>query len=413
MRLIFTETSLEKDLLRLMVVRVMLVSLFLGVSAILHFTERVDIPYSRISERAHYILIAFVYFLSLFWALLLNRTTNKRKLAYLQLLFDALTVTCMVYITGGVQSIFSLLYFLVIMSAGLILGKRAGYILASLCAILYGGLGDLHYYGIISPMGYFGTPLTAYPEIMFFYRIVVHIFAFYLVAFLTGLLYQRLSSSVREFKRLQSLTNNLLQNNITGIVLADQQGEFIFTNPKAKRLLFDEPNRSDGSLVNHIKELLGRLKSSNSLSLNTWKLLELPNENGMSYHQVMLSQIALPDESNPFYAIYIQDITEMKVLEEELNKMESLAMVGGLAAKIAHEVKNPLAIINTVMEMLQEETGSTVGKRLFEIAFREIGRIQALIHDLLMLARPKRPFFKEIYIGEFLEELVNVLRPIN
>lgn len=407
------DKTLEKDLIRLMVVRVMLISLFLGVSAVLHFTQKFDFPYSRVAEKAHYVLIASVYFLSIIWAINFPRTKDKRKLTYVQLAFDSIIVTCMVYITGGVQSIFSLLYFLVIMSAGFILDKRAGYIFASLCGILYGGLGDLQYYNIISPIGYFGSPLTVYPEIMFFYRIVVHIFAFYLVAFLTGHLSQRLSSSVKDYKKLQNLTNTLLKNLAIGIVLVDQKGDFLYTNPKAKEVLSEGKKEIGARLISYIKEMLDKIKVNNSKHLYKWELLEVPFEQNIFYYQIMASEIVNPGEGSTAYAFYIQDVTETKALENELKRMENLAMVGGLAAKVAHEVRNPLAVINTVVEMLQQEEGHmSVKKRLFDIAFREIGRIQSMIRDLLMLARPKKPFIKEIIIHDFLEEFLAVIKGV-
>lgn len=405
--------TLEKDLIRLMVVRVMLVSLFLGVSAVLHLTQKFDFPYSRVAEKAHYVLIAFVYFLSIIWAINFPRTKDKRKLTYVQLIFDSIIVTCMVYITGGVQSIFSLLYFLVIMSAGFILDKRAGYILASLSGILYGGLGDLQYYNIITPIGYFGSPLTVYPEIMFFYRIVVHIFAFYLVAFLTGHLSQRLSSSVKDYKKLQNLTNTLLKNLAIGIVLMDQKGDFLYTNPKAKEILSEEKEEIGDRLISYLREMLNGIKENNSKLLYKWQLVELPFEQNIFYYQIMASEIGYPGEGSTSYAFYIQDVTETKALENELKRMESLAMVGGLAAKVAHEVRNPLAVINTVVEMLQQEEGHmSVKKRLFDIAFREIGRIQSMIRDLLMLARPKKPFLKDVVVLDFFEEFLSVVKGI-
>lgn len=408
-----SEKTLEKDLIRLMVVRVILVSLLLGISAGLHFSGRSELPYSTLAERVHYILIASVYFLSIIWAANFTRIQNKIKLAYTQLIFDAMTVTVMVYITGGIQSIFSLLYFLVIISAGFIVGKRAGYILASVCAILYGGLVDLHYYGIITPFGYLGSPVAVYPETLFLYRVTVHIFAFYLVAFLTGLLSQRLINSIRNYKKLQSLTSSLLNNMVIGVILADNKCDFLYMNPKANQLLERSNKEESEQLLAHIRELLHKVKNDGKNQLSRWQLLELPGEHGISYYHIMVSEIFTPGEVDVAYTVYVQDITEQRLMEKELKRMEHLALVGGLAARVAHEVKNPLAVINTVVELLEEEEGQNPArKRLFDIASKEIARIRTMIQDLLMLARPKKPFLKETKILDLLEELLGVLKRI-
>jgi len=68
-----------------------------------------------------------------------------------QLVFDVLFVTALIYVTGGIESIFSFMYILTIINAAIMLYRRGGLLIASASSIGYGSLLDLQYFGIIPP----------------------------------------------------------------------------------------------------------------------------------------------------------------------------------------------------------------------------------------------------------------------
>ena len=70
--------------------------------------------------------------------------------AYVQVVFDLLLITAFVYISGGLASSMYFLYLFPIIAAGLVISGRAGFLAASLSAILFGLLADGVYFGFIS-----------------------------------------------------------------------------------------------------------------------------------------------------------------------------------------------------------------------------------------------------------------------
>jgi PAS domain S-box-containing protein len=107
----------------------------------------------------------------------------------------------------------------------------------------------------------------------------------------------------------------------------------------------------------------------------------------------------------------IRDITEQKRVETELGRARSLAMIGELAAKIAHEVKNPLAGIYTAVQLLARDHDADDPKReIFDNVSQEIHRLDETIGDLLSFARPVPPKPTPTDLRSFLGDLSESLK---
>jgi len=82
---------------------------------------------------------------------------------------------------------------------------------------------------------------------------------------------------------------------------------------------------------------------------------------------------------------------ELRAAQEELVRKEQLAAVGELSAVIAHEVRNPLAIITTAVATLRREgLGEDDRQTLLGILDEESSRLNRLVGDLLRYAKPVR-----------------------
>ena len=76
-------------------------------------------------------------------------------------------------------------------------------------------------------------------------------------------------------------------------------------------------------------------------------------------------------------------------MEAEVKRIEKLALVGELAAGIAHEIRNPLASMSGSLQMLEgEDQSESDRRRLLTIIGRELDRLNDMVDDFLRYARP-------------------------
>lgn len=100
--------------------------------------------------------------------------------------------------------------------------------------------------------------------------------------------------------------------------------------------------------------------------------------------------------------VIIRDITERKLTEERLQQAEKLSVAGHLAAGIAHEIRNPLTAIKGFAQLLKEEQNSSY----IDVMISELNRIDKIVGDLLILAKPQIIEFDTTNLNLLLQDLV-------
>ncbi|MFC0211780.1 ATP-binding protein [Paenibacillus chartarius] len=89
-------------------------------------------------------------------------------------------------------------------------------------------------------------------------------------------------------------------------------------------------------------------------------------------------------------AIY-QDISELEKLKQEIGQMERLDLVGQMAASITHEIRNPLAVVQGFIQLLNERESKAAApapnQRYYDMILDELGRANEIISDFLSLAQ--------------------------
>ncbi len=419
-----SQSELAGKLQKLMLLRLLFISALLG--AFVFLQVRQTKTYFGDIQTTHYFLIATVYFLTFVYIILFTTSKNFVRQAYLQLLADSFFITAIIYSTGGISSIFSFLYILTIINASLILYRKGGMIVASSCSILYGLLLDLHFYNVIQPLGSNWEFSFEYRTSNLFYIIVVNIAAFYIVAFLSSIPSEQARKSREALKereddisKLEALNKWIISSITSGLIAIDEQKKIILFNPAAEKIFGFPAVDVIGKIIPDILPSIdgyisdqpgdGMVIPVKSISFRD---IEYRNENsGALSLRFSMSPLIIPDIDKKGNILLFQDITEMKEIEREMKKVEGLALVGELAAGIAHEIRNPMASISGSIQMLREGMDTDeVGRRLMDIILRETDRLNGLINDFLKYARPKTFEIRKFNPNQLITESLDLLK---
>ncbi|WP_438434660.1 ATP-binding protein [Gorillibacterium sp. sgz500922] len=103
-----------------------------------------------------------------------------------------------------------------------------------------------------------------------------------------------------------------------------------------------------------------------------------------------------------------QNITEHKTAEELLRKSEMLSAIGQLAAGVAHEIRNPLTALKGFTKLLER---SMTNKAYTMIMMGELERIETIINEFLVLAKPQVWSFQKKQVDEILQDVLMLLEP--
>ena len=275
----------KEDVLRLILLRLIIVTSLLISAVIIQFSTAVFLPLNPF-----YSLIIIFYVLSFIYIIFNLWGKHDTLQVYFQIFFDLLMITALVYISGGLQGSFYFLYIFEIIAASIVLSKRAAYLIAALSAIFFGVLVDLMYFSIVPHFGPESTMEISLGQVI--NSIFIAWSAFFLVAF--------------------------LMNNLTGSL------------QKAR--------------------------------------------------------------------------DELRLAQKELDIKNRLAAAGELSARLAHEIRNPLAAISGSVQVLKDESGlDREHKKLMDIIVEESERVSHSIEQFLNLASPVKETFSSIDLSDILK----------
>ncbi|TSA30120.1 MAG: hypothetical protein D4R68_01240, partial [Ignavibacteriales bacterium] len=105
---------------------------------------------------------------------------------------------------------------------------------------------------------------------------------------------------------------------------------------------------------------------------------------------VRLSVSRLPNKKNEYAgrSVIIKDHTEFKRLQAQIDQSEKLAVIGQIAAGVAHEIGNPLTSISSLVQILQRKSQDSFMNEQFVNIKENIDRITKIVRELVDFSRP-------------------------
>lgn len=109
--------------------------------------------------------------------------------------------------------------------------------------------------------------------------------------------------------------------------------------------------------------------------------------------------------------VTIDDISAIRRMEEEVRNAERMATLGHMAARIAHEIRNPLASITGSSQLLgQNPDLASDDRQLLELIRRESKRLDRILAEFLDYSRTRTPSIREFPPMEVVQEVLEMVR---
>ena len=346
---------------------------------------------------------------------LLRLNANYVGQAYFQVLCDLCFTSAIVYFTGGIDSYFPFLYSLSIIMSSILLYRKGALITASFCSLMFAGQYFLTQHGVL--------PSTVYTLIeprTVKYLIGTNIFAFYAVAYLSSYLSESLkrTGSELEDKRgelatLQAFNENIINSMRGGLFATNLEGVITLFNRSASEITGYAHDHVVGA---HVKDVFGQANwagagfPEEALPFRFEKSIK--NGRGTDTHLgFTVSQFLLEDRRHVGYVYTFQDLTEIKALEEQVARKDRMAVMGSMAATIAHEIRNPLTAISGSFHVLRAELPlDTEHQQLAENISVEIKRLYRIITDFLAYAKPMNYSPRVVDLKELTCDTINLIK---
>ncbi len=415
------ETDLRRRLAWLISVRAVISTLLLGGAVVAQITAPGSFPVDPF-----FFLIAVTYALTIAFAVTLRFADRFRWLVDLQLAADALIVSAFIYLTGGVTSFFSMLYVLPIVAASTVQFMRGGLLVATLSALLYGGLVLMQY---LSTAGLLFDPwlepvrVSLPPLSVAQYTTALNVFGFFAVALLSGSLADsvrsagaRLERASTEIADLQALNQHVIDSLPSGLATTDRLQRILTFNHAAEAITGIPFRSAVGRPVSEVLQFPAPLAQllDRGLADGNARRTEFRHRTADGRGVIDLGMSATHLQTPGGRAGFIltfQDVTDFKKLERDARIQQRLAAVGEMAAGIAHEIRNPLASMSGSIQILRQELPlSTEQEQLMDIVLRESERLNITIRSFLAYARPQRFAIARIDARRALNDTALLLR---
>mgnify|MGYP002402174763 CR=1 FL=1 len=203
---------------------------------------------------------------------------------------------------------------------------------------------------------------------------------------------------------------NVLQHMDSGVALFDSGGNLRFVNVQMSKLLQAPRSSLVGRKLRQLFRHPNLKLPIRKQMLRIYKIMRFNHR----YHdefqdasgRYLLVSISRPIELEGDYLVSVKDVSEYKQIEQAAFQNDKLAMLGKIAAAIAHEIRNPLTSIRGFIQLLDPYLQDIGKKEYGRIILSEIDRANEIIFEFLNSSKPSAPMKRKVMVESLLKETI-------
>ncbi|MBI2985999.1 MAG: sigma 54-interacting transcriptional regulator [Deltaproteobacteria bacterium] len=309
------QRELARKIKWLLFLRVVILTFFLGATALFHFFKGGDPSLFRSLQ----VPLIAAYIISISSALILPWIRNLGFFAHAQVDFDVLLITGIVFITGDIDSPFPFLYNLAIINSAILLFYWGAFITAGFSSLCYGGLLLWSHYlwsgTVVSTAGQLPMDLT------------LNVPTFFIIAFLSGFLARKVFEAERllvekqkEYLDLEALKEALLQGVGSGVAITDINGHINYFNGQAQALTSLQEGTVKGKKLSDIfPGLTYNFDGSQEGKRVVVDDFSFTDSQGRNKHlRLTLAPLSDPTDKAIGFVSIFEDVTKQRELEQKI-----------------------------------------------------------------------------------------------
>lgn len=219
----------------------------------------------------------------------------------------------------------------------------------------------------------------------------------------------------QEIIEVKNFSESIIQSIGSGLITIDLDRRITSFNNSAEELLGYASDEVIGKALEEVfpqeecKRLIPNFSDPQQALLN--REMQLTAKDG---NRVFIGFTVTPRIDNQTKRvgtiIVFRDITQIKQMQAEVQRMDRLASMGVLASGIAHEIRNPLAGIKTIAQTLEEEIPQDDHRREYlSRIVRQVNRMDDLLKTIFSYAKPRQPNRKHHRLQEIVQEAITLL----
>jgi PAS domain S-box-containing protein len=221
-----------------------------------------------------------------------------------------------------------------------------------------------------------------------------------------------MDSQLNKYVILENYTNSVLESIHLGIIAINNDFFITSINEGAKKIL-GVANDCIGmnfieifSCCKDIEEVIKKAYFSNTPEISIER--NLLKENKEVNIKMDIFPLSLENQ-NKGLVIIIDDITEINKMKLQMHRNDKLASVGQLATGIAHEIRNPLAIIKMIEQTMSKELFNNKGiLEELKIIDEEVERANKVIKSLMEFSKPSKNKKGQYSINNIIEDVLTI-----
>jgi two-component system, NtrC family, sensor histidine kinase PilS len=351
-----------------------------------------------------------------------KKYASVQRHAGIQIMWDLVSLTCLIYFAGGIENPFILYFLFHVIIAGILLEKIYSYLQATFATCLFALLILLEYYSVIPHrnLNMFsafapGKEIWHSEEYIFGIFFALASTIFISVYFVTSIMDMLRKSRDNLLFEIRSTIENMAE----GVLFIDPSDKVTMCNKAIENTWNIKREEIIGkSIKDSLSRYIGvsgaKITEKSRRGIKTSQHQEIRTENGYLYN----TYSAVHDNNGKYLGTVLtsHDITERKKLEQQLLHTERLAAIGEMSAKVAHEIKNPLSSISLNTELLHDEINNYNGGKtkdaedMIQSIMKEVDRLTDISEEYLQFARFPRLELKPASLNDMLIGLTRFLR---